>query len=85
MSHRITFTVPDSFYQCAVKEARKQGRDTGNNSGVGSLAKGALRAYLNRNGYSVGELDRRDGEGLPAGRRTYDDAPDYPITGGVSE
>ncbi len=60
MSHKVTFTVSDSFYRCAMLEAKKQGRDTGNNSGVGSLAKGALRGYLSRNGYSVADLDQPD-------------------------
>lgn len=68
MSHKITFTVPDGFYECARRKAHEQGRDSGNNSGVGSLAKVALRAYLNRNGCSVEELDKPDGRIVPAGR-----------------
>ena len=69
MAHRVCFTVPDGFYDCAVREARKQGRDNGVTDGVGSLAKGALRGYLSRNGYSVTDLDAPDSAQAPAGRK----------------
>lgn len=88
MSHRITFTVNDGFYEAARQEARKQGRDNGATDGVGSLAKGALRAYLSRNGYSVAELDKPDRDAVPAGRSAYTESAEdrartaTPMTGG---
>lgn len=66
---RIQFYVNDSFYACAVQEAKKQGRDHGDQNGVGSLAKGALRAYLNKNGYTVHQLDKMPSTALPEARR----------------
>lgn len=69
MAHRIAVTLSDGMYQAARTEAAKQGRADGRTDGVASLMRGALRAHLSRNGWKAGELDRRDRDPLPAGRK----------------
>lgn len=68
MPHRVSVQLNPGLYHAAAAEARRQGRSDGRTDGVASLIRGALRAYLNRNGYTVAELDAMESSAVPGSR-----------------
>jgi hypothetical protein len=54
---RKSVRIPRALYEAAAKQARLEERDTKADDGVGLLIRKALRAYLNKQGYSASELD----------------------------
>lgn len=68
MPKRIKVLLNDGLYSAAREEARKQGRADGRTDGVASLVRGALRAYLNRAGYKVSDLDATQLDAVPGSR-----------------
>lgn len=62
VAHKVTVTLPDVLYQAAARQADEEDRASSRSDGVASLARHALRQYLNKRGYKIPRFSQ-SGEG----------------------